>query len=145
MLSKFNFWLKLASILQILTGIIHSLSLISKPIPTNNDQEVLFQLMNELEMDFGFGFHLTMNDILFAFSVCFSFFLFFSAIVNLLILKSNEMKIINSIVWLNIVFYFLCFVIMLFYTFLPPIICTFLILFTLIMALVYNRSERIKK
>lgn len=145
MVTKFSFWLRIAILFQLLTGLIHSLSLLSDPSPNNELEEEMFRLMNEVEINFGSGFFLTMNDIVFAFSVCFSLFLFFTAILNFIILKFNEIKLIKSIVIVNILFYSICFVVMLFYTFLPPIICTFLILFSLIITLfILLFSERIK-
>jgi len=74
------------------------------------------------------GFSPTVSSLFFALSACFSLLCFMGAMLNFYLLRKKVspglMKGINGI---QAIIFGVCFVLMLFYTFLPPVVCTGLI------------------
>ena len=92
MIKKYLFWFKGASFLQLLTGFFHLLGFLKRPLPENNKERLLFDLMHNYKFDFGQGFTRSMMDIMNAFSLTFSLFLLFSGILNLYLIKCELSK-----------------------------------------------------
>lgn len=137
-----SFWFKAGAIAQCVTGFFHSLSLVSSPEPKNDEEKQLFELMSGYTFDMGAGFSSTMEDIMNSFSISFTLFLFFSGILNLFLLRSHlPMKTMSGVVLLNLVAYSICFITMSLLTFLPPIVCTGVIVLFLLLAYVGFRRE----
>ncbi len=125
-----------------MTGLIHLLSFFNDPNPTNSTEQQLFDLMANYKFDFGGGFQHTMNDIVNAFSICFALLFLFSGAVNWFLLKQKlDLKTIKGIVLINIIVFFICLVVMVNLTFLPPIICTALIVGGLLFTYISLRHE----
>lgn len=142
-MKKHLFWLKTAAILQIITGLMHSLSLIASPQPTNETEKQLLGLMNSYKLELGAGFKPTMSDLMTSFSISFTLLLLFGGIINLFLLKSNlNDKILKGIIKINLLFFGLCFVAMLLLTFLIPILCLGLIVLALLLATVTATNKK---
>jgi hypothetical protein len=135
MIKKYTFWLKAAFSAQLLTAGIHALTFFNDPVPRNETETQLFELMNNYKADMGVGFSRSVGDILTAFSASFTLLLFFGGWVNWYLwrMKLDE-KRLRGILRINTIVFGICFLIMVCFTFLPPIICTGIILFSLIMA-----------
>lgn len=144
MLKKYTFWTKAAIILQFATGVIHTLSFLNNAKPKNDNEKTLFELMNNYKFDFGFGFHHTMEDIMNAFSILFSVLLFFSAFLNNYLLKNKlAPNIFKGVILINLFFYTIAFIAIAFLTFLPPIICTALIVISTLIAYITIQQEKV--
>lgn len=135
MLKNYTFWIKTAAVLQILTGLIHSLSFFNDPRATNDTERQLVELMSAYRMDLGAGFHPTMSDLFTSMSACFALLYLFAAWINVYLLRKN----IGGELWkglLNIQrFVFgISFVVMVVFTFLPPIVLTGLVFVCLAIA-----------
>ena len=134
-MKKYVFWFKLAIGLQLITGLFHSLSFFNSPLPENETERQLFDLMESYYFDFGAGFHHSVNDLMLAFSISLSLLLFFSAALNIFLLKSEvPVSTLRGVVVINLFTYVICFIVMSLLTFLPPIICTGLIMLALSIA-----------
>ncbi len=133
--NQHNLWVKSAIFLQLLTALFHSLSLVVD-MQANNDQEkLLYDLMINYQFDFGAGFKHSMMDIFTSFSICFNLLLLYSASLHIHLIRSNTSPdVLKGVLLISIITYSLCFLTMMFLTFLPPVICTGLILISLIMA-----------
>jgi hypothetical protein len=142
MLNRYTFWFKSAIALQLMTGLFHALSFLNTPKGTNEKETQLYDLMTHYKFDLGAGFHPSMNDILNSFSISFSIFLFFSVSLNLFLLKSKlPIKTVKGVILINFIAYSLCFMTMSCLTFLPPIICTGLTAFALLIAYIISSKE----
>jgi len=142
MTKKNSFWLKAAIALQFVTGIFHLLSFISSPDPKNDSEKQLFDLMTNYKFDLGSGFLRSMEDLMNSFSIAFALFLFFSGILNLFLLRSNlPKKTMKGVIMINFLAYLICFIAMSLLTFLPPIICTGLIVTMLLIAYLQLNKE----
>ncbi len=130
-----NVWIKSAIILQLLTALFHSLSLIADKQANNEQEKLLFDLMTNYQFDFGAGFKRSMMNLYTSFSICFTLLLLNSAFLHIHLMRSKiSPDILKGVLLISIITYSLCFLAMLFLTFLPPVICIGLILISLIMA-----------
>jgi uncharacterized membrane protein HdeD (DUF308 family) len=141
MLKKHSFWLKSAIFLQFTTGLFHVLSFFNSPKPANDSEKQLLDLMSNYKFDLGAGYHRSMDDIMTAFSVAFALLFFFSGVLNTFLRRSNlPANTMKGVILINIFAYLICFLTMSMLTFLPPIICTGLILLTLLIAYFKQRK-----
>lgn len=146
MIKRHTFWLKAAIVLQFVTGFFHLLSFLSKPEPKNDNEKQLFDLMTNYRFDLGLGFVRSMEELMNSFSIAFALLLFFSGILNLFLLKNNlPTKTIKGVILINFCTYLICFISMSLLTFLPPIICTGLIVITLFISYLIIRRQGINK
>ena len=130
-----SFWFKAGAIAQCVTGFMHSLSLVTSPEPKNDTEKQLFDLMSGYTFDMGAGFTPTMEDFMNSFSITFSLFLFFSGILNLFLLRSHlPIKTLQGVVVINLVAHTICLITMSLLTFLPPIVCSGVIVLFLLLA-----------
>ena len=137
MIKKYTFWLSTASILQILTALLHSLSFFNNPQPANETESQLLNLMKLYRFDLGAGFTATMNDIVTSMSIGFTLLLFLGGIMNWFLLKKNAgVDILKGVILINLIIFGLCFIAMCCLTFLPPITTTGLIFLALLLAFV---------
>lgn len=134
-------WLTAATVVQFLTALMHSLSLIQTPVATNSSEQQLFKLMHHYRFDFGMGFERSTNDLMQAFSISFLLFLLFSATVNCwLILSKAPVKMLRGISLINVLFYFICTIVMWQFTFLLPVL--FLAVITLFLTIAFLRFRK---
>lgn len=143
MFRKHTFWLKAVIAMQFLTGFLHSLSFLNNPEAANESERQMLDLMRNYKMDLGAGFQPTMNDLMNAFSISFALFLFFTAALNLYLLKNKlSSNILKGVVGINLIAYIICFITMSLLTFLPPIVCTGLIVLFLFLAFTTVRNKQ---
>jgi hypothetical protein len=124
MFSKYTFWLKAASAFQLLTGLIHSLSLFIEMKGKNETENRMLELMTSHKMDMGAGIFHSMMDLLLALSSCFTFLYLLGGINNFYLINRMDTKTIRGYLLINLIVFGMCFFVMLFLTFLPPIILT---------------------
>lgn len=135
MLKKYNFWIKAAIAFQLLTAAFHSLSFLNKPVAANETEQQLIDLMSGYEMTMGAGFTPTMLDLFNSMSACFVLLLLFGATVNWFMLRQQaELRIWKGLIHIELVVFGVCFLVMVFLAFLPPVVCTGLIFSSLMMA-----------
>lgn len=135
MLKRYTFWLSAAVIFQLLTAVLHSLSLFVKTEPTNETERQLQTLMTTYRLDAGAGFHPAMSDLFTALSSCFSFVCLLGGLtLGYLLLKHTEPKLMRGIIGINVLIFGAIFIVMAVFTFLPPIVCTGLIFVNLLPA-----------
>lgn len=128
-MKKYFFWIKTTLVLQCITFVMHSISLIVEPQPANDKERELLALMNNYTMDMGFGFIRSMSDLMTSFSICFSLLLLFTALINGFLLRIQvDLSVWKGVLLIQMIIYALCFVAMLCLTFLQPILCIGLIL-----------------
>ena len=137
MLKRYTFWFSAAVLFQLITGLVHSLSLFITPEPANEIERQLFTLMTTYKMDAGGGFQPTYSGLFLALSSCFTFLCLFAALTNgYLLIKHTEPNVMKGIIGINVVIFGAVFAMMAFFTFLPPIVCTGLIFINLLAAFV---------
>jgi len=142
MLKKYTFWFKGAILFQFITGVFHLLSFLNSPAPKNESEKQLFDLMSNYKFDLGTGFLRSMDDLMTSFSIAFALLLFFSGILNLFLLLSKlPFRILKGVILINFFIYLICFISMELLTFLPPIICTGLIVLSLLVSYFFIPKE----
>lgn len=124
MFSKHTFWLKTASVFQILTGLIHSIGLFRDMKGKNETEEKMIELMTSHKMDLGAGMFHSMMDIFLALSSCLTFLYILGGANNFFLLQRLNLKDLKGYLLINIIVFGAYFGIALFLTFLPPIILT---------------------
>lgn len=138
MLKRYTFWFTAAVLFQMLTGLIHSLSLFLTPVPRNDTERQLFDLLTNYKMDAGAGFAPTYYNLMTALSSCFTFLCLFAALSNgYLLIKHTEPTVMRGIIAINVGIFGFVFVVMAYFTFLPPIFCTGLIFANLLAAFIF--------
>lgn len=132
---RFSLWLRLATIFQLLTALIHGVGLFLSPPPNNDTERQLFALMDSYRFDLGGGFHRTAAELTTGLSACFSLLCLMGALVNWYLLRKQPGKdMIAGFIDINLIVFGICFAEMMWFTFLPPIILTGLIFIFLILA-----------
>jgi len=135
MLKRYTFWLWTAVVFMLLTGVVHSIGLFINPVPQNEVERQLIDLMNTYKNDFGAGFHPTMGNLFMALSSCFSLLCLLGGLTNAYLLKKKvDAAVMKGFVVINLLVFGICFVMMLVFTFLPPVVLTGLIVVFLILA-----------
>ena len=135
MLKRYTFWFWVAVVFMFLTGAVHSISLFVRPVPGNEVERQLIALMSTYKNDLGAGFHPTMGNLFTALSSCFSLLCLLGGLTNAYLLKKKvDAGVLKGIVWINLLVFGICFVMMLLFTFLPPIVLTGLIVLFLMLA-----------
>jgi len=125
---KITSWLKVATGFQFLTAAFHSISLVFAPQGQNATEKQLLDLMHYYEMDMGAGIHRSMWQIYSAMSSCFVLLFLLGALINLYIVRNKtSADWAKAIVSIEIVIYGICFLVMLFLTFIPPAVLTGLV------------------
>lgn len=135
MFKRFTFWLWAAVSFQFLTALFHALSLFVTPVPQNETERQLLDLMTNYQRDFGGGFHRTTKNLVTALSACFTLLCLLGGLTNTHLLKKQvAADILTGQLKIQLVVFGACFVLMAVFTFLPPIILTGLIVLTLLAA-----------
>ncbi len=134
-MKTYQFWAKTSAALMVLTGIFHGLSLFVTTTPQNETERQMLDLITNYRMDAGAGFHPSYRDLFTALSSCFSLLCFLGgATIVYLIRKGTANDTMSGLLNINLVIFGICFAMMAYFTFLPPIVCTALIFVTLIVA-----------
>ena len=128
MLKRHSFWLWVAVVLQLATGVIHVLSLFMKPVPKNDTERTLIELMSNYRIDLGAGYLRSMDQIFTAVSSCYSLLCLLGGLTLAFLLRRKApTDILRGITGINLIIFGIAFCIMAAFTFLPPIILTGLI------------------
>jgi hypothetical protein len=125
---KFSFWLWGLVVFQLLTAAFHSLSFFIEAEPANETEKQLYGLIDSYKKDMGAGIHRSFADVFLALSVCFTMICLLGGLINWYMKK----KQINDDLWkglllIETIIFGILFLVMLKFTFLPPMICTGLI------------------
>lgn len=125
---KYSTWLKLAIGLQLITALIHSLSFLTTPVGTNDQEKMLIELMYTYKMDLGAGYQRTMHEVVNALSACFSLIYLFGGILNIFLLRQKaDPALMKGILSIQLAIFGFAFALMVIFTFLPPIVLTGLV------------------
>lgn len=115
-------WLKVAATLQFATALIHTTSLFLEPPPGNETEEQIFDLMSTYRFDLGAGFFRSMSELTLALSSCFSLLFLFGGTLNWYLRKQKlPVSVMKGVITINLVVFFVCFLVMSVFAFLPPI------------------------
>lgn len=128
MFKKFSFWIWGTIIMQLLTSVFHSLSFFVRPIPKNETEKQLVDLVTNYKPDAGMGFHPSFANLFTGLSLCFTLICLFGAMLNWYFKKKNLTAALwKGLLLIEIIIFGAVFIAMLAFTFFPPIICTGLI------------------
>lgn len=135
MLKRYTFWLTAAVLFQFITAALHSLSFFITPDLKNDTERQIHQLITTYRDDMGAGFQPTFWNLFTALSACYPLLCMLGGLtIGYLLLKHTEPNIMRGIIAINLGVFGVCFIVMLFLTFLPPIILTGLIVINLLAA-----------
>lgn len=135
MLKRYTFWLSAAVIFQLITAVVHSISLFVDVPPANETEAQLQNLITTYKMSLGAGFSPTYSSLFTALSSCFTFLFLFAGLTNgYLMIKHAEPSLMKGILAINVAIFGVVFVVMAVFTFLPPIVCTGLVFINLLAA-----------
>lgn len=135
MLKKHTFWLKATIVFQLVSAAAHSLSFFVTPVPANETERQLLELMNNYKSDMGGGFSPSTQDLFTALSACFPLLYVLGASINWYLLRRKvDIITLKGVVSINIVVFGVSFVLMAMLTFLPPITLTGLVFLCLIIS-----------
>lgn len=116
-----------------ITAVVHSISLFVDPVPQNETERQLIELMTTYRNDMG-GFQPTTADLMTALSSCFSLLCLLGGLTLWYVARQNiGPATLKGIVRIHLVVFGICFMMMSLFTFLPPIILTGLAFFSLVM------------
>jgi hypothetical protein len=125
MLKRHTVWLWTAVVLLLLTAVVHSISLFLSPQPQNETERQMLHLLMTYRQDMGGGFHPTMWDLFRALSSCFTLLCLLAGLTIAYLLKSQAaLQTLKGVVTIELLVIGVCFVVMAFLTFLPPIVLT---------------------
>lgn len=142
MIKRYTFWLWAAVVFQLLTAVIHSFSLFVSVEPANETERQIEALITTYRIDAGAGFHPTFENLFTALSSCFTFVCFLGGLISAYLLRKHaDASIVKGITGINLLVFGAIFVVMAFLTFLPPIVCSGLIVICLIAAFVTNSAK----
>jgi len=134
-MKNYSLWIKIAAAFQILTGLVHSISLFVNPEPATEDERKMIELMDTVKLNLGAGFHKTFADLFMDLSAHFTLAFLLGGIVNwYLASKKADAFILKGVLTINLVIFGLSFGLALVYTFLPPITFTGLTFLLLLIA-----------
>jgi hypothetical protein len=134
-MKNYKLWAKLSAGLMLLTGVAHSLSLIVQATPQNDTERQILELITTYKMDAGAGFHPTFSNLFTALSSCFSLLCLLGGLtIYYLFGKRVGGDVMKGLLTIYLVIFGICFAMMAYFTFLPPIVCTGLIFITLVLA-----------
>ena|SRR5688572_2077236 len=137
MLRRYTFWLTAAVLFQLLTGSIHAISLFITPAPENETERQLQELITTYSKDMGGGFRPTFKNIFTALSSCYSLLCILGGLTNgWLLYKHAEPNLMRGIIGINVAIFGIAFLMMIFFTFLPPIVLSGLIFANLLAAFI---------
>lgn len=124
-MKNYSLWIRIAAGFQILTGLVHAISLFVHPEPGNEDERKMIELMETVKLDLGAGFQKTFMDLFMDLSAHFTLAFLLGGLINWFLLqKKADSSIIKGILTINVIIFGLSFGLTLVHAFLPPIILT---------------------
>ncbi len=144
-MNNYLLWIRVTAILQIITACVHGMSFLQQPVPANETERMLQELMSTYRPDLGPIFHPTTGDIFTALSACFSLLYLLAGMINLyLVQKHLSPHLWKGLVSINLLVFGGAFLVMLLLTFLPPIILTGMVFISLSLAYATNHIHRFR-
>ena len=140
-MKKYAIWLKVATIFQLITAAIHSISLFVAPVPANDTEKQLLDLMSNYAMDMGAGFHRSMTEIVTALSTCVTLVYLLGGLLNLYLVNKVPADIFRGVIVINVIIFGIGFGVMVAFAFLPPIVLTGLVFTFLLFSWVTVRGR----
>jgi hypothetical protein len=135
MLKRYTFWLTAAVLFMFLTAGLHSLSFFVSPDITNETQRQLHELLHNYREDMGAGFHRTFFDLFTALSACYPLLCVLGgATLGYMLLRHAGPEYMRGLIAINLAVFTVCLIVMIFFTFLPPVVMTGLIVVNLLAA-----------
>ena len=127
-MKNYTFWMKSAIVFSLLTAGAHTMSFFATPVPKNETERQLLNLLTTYENDLGAGFTPTTQEITTALSACFTLICFLSGLTFIFLLRKRApLAIVKGLSGIHAFIFGICFLVMLVFTFLPPILLTGLI------------------
>lgn len=131
MAKRFRMWINALIILLFLTAFFHSLSFFIHSEPANDTERQLNALLENYKFDLGAGFHRSYNQVMVSLSACFTLLCLFGAFINLYFLRKRlTPDLWKGLLPIQAFIYGILFVVMVLFAFLPPIVCSGLLLCT---------------
>lgn len=135
MLKRYTFWLIAAVLFMFLTAGLHSLSFFVSPEITNDTQRQLHELLHNYREDMGAGFHRTFFDLFTALSACYPLLCMLGGLnLGYLVFRHTGPALMKGVIAIHLGVFLVCLIVMIFFTFLPPIVMTALIVVNLLIA-----------
>ena len=135
MLRRYTFWLTAAILFQFLTASLHSISFFVSPDPKNDTERQMHELITTYRSEMGAGFRPTFWNLFTALSACYPLLCLLGGFtMGYLLIRHTEPDVMKGIIGINLAIFGVCFIVMLFLTFLPPIMMTGLIVINLLAA-----------
>jgi len=128
MSANFTFWIWGLVIMQLLTAFFHSLSFVAKPKPKNETERQLIDLVSKYKPDMGGGIRRSFSQMFIGVSTCFTMVYTFGAVINWYFVKSElSSETWKGLLLIEVISYGILFLLMIRFTFWPPIIVTGLV------------------
>ena len=138
MLKRYTFWLTAAILFQFVTAGLHSISFFVAPDLKNDTERQLHTLITTYREDMGSGFAPTFWNLFTALSACFPLLCLLGGFtLGYLLIKHTEPSLMKGIIAINLAIFTVCFIVMFFLTFLPPVVMTGLIVLNLLLAYIF--------
>lgn len=144
-MDRYLFWLRATAVLQIITAAVHALSFLNNPTPNGETERQLHDLMTTYKLDLGPYFHPTTAHLFTGLSACFSFLYLLGGLINWYLAQKNlPQETLKGVTSINVLIFGGAFLVMLIFTFLPPIVLTGLVFLSLCFAYATNHIHTIK-
>lgn len=128
MLKRHTFWLWMAVVFLFLTGAIHSIALFVPQVPTNETERQLLDLAMNYKQDMGAGFHRSFWSLFTALSACYTFVSLLGGLTLAFLLKKKAPPgILKGVAGIHVIVFVALFLVMVAFTFLPPIVLSGLV------------------
>jgi hypothetical protein len=138
MLKRYTFWLTAAVLFMFVNAIMHAITLFLPIRPETGDESRMLELMTTLRLQMGFGFDPTFFDLYTAYSASYSMaFLLGGLMLGYLLIKDVQPRLMKGAIAINLAIYFVIFVIVLWFTFLPLVIFSALVVANLLAAYIF--------
>jgi len=85
MLKNYVFWFKTGAWMSLITGLVHSLNFLSKPLPQNDEERQLIELLENYQFLLPGGFERSTSELMLFFNLNMTFFLVTWAILGLML------------------------------------------------------------
>ncbi|MCI0750830.1 MAG: hypothetical protein L0Y35_03250 [Flammeovirgaceae bacterium] len=131
-MKNYRSWLITSVVFQLLTAGVHSIALFVTPLPQNDTEKQLFDLMQNYRSDMGAGFSPSTFELMTALSSCFTLVYLMGGLTTWFLLRKKvAVDILKGVIGIQVLILGTCFFIMLFLTFLPPVVLTGIVFFCL--------------
>jgi hypothetical protein len=142
LLKRYSFWLWVAIVFQLLNAVAHSLSFVITPVPANETERQLLDLMHNYQMDMGAGFHRSMQQLFTALSACFPLLYLLGALNNIYVLKKRvNPGLLKGFLAIQVIIFGIAFGLIVVFAFLPPIVVSGLVFVFLAVAFFLTPKE----